>query len=117
MAKDSLSKQTGAMPAGALESLRELGRNLSLARKRRRMTQRELAARGLVSVPTLRRLERGDPSVGLGVLAQVLFVLGLERELAGVAAPDRDREARRKDLDALPQRVRAGNAERGRFDF
>ncbi len=41
-------------------------------------------------MPTLRRVERGDPSVSLGIYATVLFVLGLLPKLASVAAVEGD---------------------------
>ena len=55
---------------------------------RRRLTVTEMAERMGVTRPTLNRLERGDLSVGLGVLVRALGVLGLEEDLAGLAADD-----------------------------
>jgi transcriptional regulator with XRE-family HTH domain len=52
------------------------------------MTEAELSRRVLVSVPTIRRLERGDLAVGLSVLEQVLEVLGLDSDLDLLAAND-----------------------------
>jgi transcriptional regulator with XRE-family HTH domain len=65
-----------------------LGARLKAARLRRRMSESELAARVLVSRPTLRRLEGGDLSVSLAVLARVLEVLALGGDLDGIAAND-----------------------------
>src|ERR1044072_1365286 len=50
-----------------LEAARLLGHRVQLARRERRWTMRELAERIGVSVPTMRKVERGDPSVGLGI--------------------------------------------------
>jgi len=69
-------------------TLMQLGERLSLARKRRGLTQAELASRIRTTARTLYRLERGDPSVSLGVLARVLDALELERELNNVLAED-----------------------------
>jgi transcriptional regulator with XRE-family HTH domain len=69
-------------------SLEQLGGRLSLARKRRGLTQADLAERVHTTARTLYRLERGDPSVSLGVLARVLDALELERELNSVLAAD-----------------------------
>jgi transcriptional regulator with XRE-family HTH domain len=47
-----------------------------------------MAERMGITRPTLNRLERGDLSVGLGVLVRALGVLGLEDDLAKLAADD-----------------------------
>ncbi|MDP9251643.1 MAG: hypothetical protein M3O80_01440 [Chloroflexota bacterium] len=47
-----------------------------------------MAARVGASRITLRRLEKGDPSVGLAVLARVLAALGLEEDLDKIAQDD-----------------------------
>ena len=74
-----------------------LGARIRAARLRRRLSQTEMAERVGVSRPTLRSLERGDLSVGLGVLVRALGVLGLEDDLARVAADD---EVGRRLVDA-----------------
>lgn len=66
----------------------ELGARLRLARERRRMPAAELAERADTSRMTIYRLERGDTSVGLGVLVRVLGVLGLVDDLGAVARDD-----------------------------
>jgi len=58
---------TRALPKSAESALRALGRDLEIARKRRRMSQRSLADRLLVNVETVQRLEAGDPAVGIGI--------------------------------------------------
>lgn len=65
-----------------------LGGRLRQARLRRRMSLSELAARVDVTRHTLSRLERGEFSTSLGVLARVLAVLGLEGDLDRLAAED-----------------------------
>lgn len=65
-----------------------LGERLRLARLRRRMSLAELAARVDVTRNTLSRLERGELSTSLGVLARVLAVLGLEEDLDRLAQDD-----------------------------
>ena len=61
---------------GASAALRNLGRGIQLARRRRRIRQRDLAARMGVSVSTLRALEAGEPGVSMGSLAMALLSLG-----------------------------------------
>ncbi len=65
-----------------------LGERLRLARHRRRMSLADLAQRVGVTRDTLARLERGDLSTSLGVLARVLSVLGLEADLDRLATDD-----------------------------
>lgn len=65
-----------------------LGERLRLARLRRRMSATEMAERMGVSRMTLYSLEKGDLSVGLGVLVRALGVLGLEQDLEQLAADD-----------------------------
>jgi len=52
------------------------------------MTQATLAARADVSVPTIRKLERGNPTTSLATLARALQVLGLQADLDGIAHND-----------------------------
>lgn len=77
----------------ALASLEALGRQVRLARKRRRMTQAELAARAGITDRTLRSLEAGESTTTLGSLAAVLAIFGLEHHLAVIARDDPKGEA------------------------
>ena len=65
------------------------GERVRLARLRRRITATLLAERAGMSRPTLRAIERGDPGVTLGSIANVLHSLGLDADLDLVAAEDR----------------------------
>lgn len=65
-----------AMPAPVNRALKKLGADLALARRRRRLTQASMAERIQTSVATLRRMERGDARIAIGIIAQAFFVLG-----------------------------------------
>lgn len=57
-------------------ALAALGRNIELARRRRGLSQADLASRMSVSVSTVRRLEDGHPGTALTYLASALQVFG-----------------------------------------
>jgi transcriptional regulator with XRE-family HTH domain len=68
--------------------LRELGENIKLARKRRKLTEHQVAERAGIARSTLQLIEKGEPGVAMSSYLQVLFVLGLEKDLLHVAADD-----------------------------
>lgn len=80
-------RTTPPLPAVA-RVLTELGRNVRLARQRRGLAAELLAERAGMSRPTLRAIERGDASVTLGALANVLHSLGLEQDLLAIGRDD-----------------------------
>jgi len=57
-------------------ALKALGQSIGLARRRRGMSQTDLASRMGVSVSTVRRLEDGHPGTALTYLAMALQVFG-----------------------------------------
>ncbi len=101
------------LPASVLRTLQALGENLALARQRRGESLRAHASRMGVSVPTLSRMERGDPAVGMGVYATALWLMGQHQALADIAAPQHDLGALELDIQAikgrrLSRKVQAG---------
>ena len=106
-----------AMPPAADQALRSLGENLAIARVRRRESQRAWAKRLGCSVPTLIRMERGDPGVGVGIYATALWLIGRVAALPELAAPGNDRGALESDVrDALKRRaVRASASAEARL--
>jgi transcriptional regulator with XRE-family HTH domain len=92
------------LPPATAQALRALGENLAIARVRRRESQRAWARRLGVSVPTLIRMERGDPGVGVGIYATALWLIGKASALPELAAPDEDRGALESDVRAAMKR-------------
>lgn len=66
----------------------EVGENIKLARLRRKLSAEQVAERANTTRPTLRSIEQGSGSVTIGVYAQVLFVLGMEKDLLKLASDD-----------------------------
>ena len=93
-----------ALPPATTQALRRLGENLAIARVRRNESQRVWAKRIGVSVPTLIRMERGDPGVAAGVYAMALWLIGRVGALPDVAAPEADRGALESDVRAARER-------------
>jgi transcriptional regulator with XRE-family HTH domain len=109
------SQAARSLPSPVLRALIRLGADVAVARKRRGISQRLMAERMLVSLPTLQRLEAGDPTVGLAVLASALFVLGLADRLEQLADPASDAFALSRDLERLPKAIHP--AKRPELDF
>src|SRR5207253_9430343 len=102
MSKTSLV--ANSLPPVAATALRQLGENLAVARIRRKESQRAWAQRVGVSVPTLIRMERGDPAVGAGVYATALWLIGRVQALPEAADPNHDRGALEMDVRQALQR-------------
>lgn len=92
------SKALSNLTPATLSALETMGSHLALARVRRKESLATRARRVGVSVPTLSKMENGDPSVSLGAYAQALWLIGRDSELARIAAPEFDREAIELDV-------------------
>ena len=98
-------KSSASIPLPAAHAVRKLGRDLSVARRKRGISTADMAARLFVSRDTLWRMERGDPTVAMGTVATAMFVLQLQDRLAELAAPASDVLALSLDEDRLPKRI------------
>ena len=87
-------------------ALRKLGADIRDARRRRRIPTTVMAERALMSRMTLNKIEKGDPGVGLGMYATVLFVLGMTERLSDLADPKYDATGLLLEGERLPQRIR-----------
>ena len=68
--------------------LDQLGENLKLARKRRKLTTMQVAERAGISRNTLYLLEKGSSGVSIGALFNVLRVMNLQNDFLKLAADD-----------------------------
>lgn len=87
------------LPPATAAAIEKLGADLAVARLRRKESLKTWAQRMGVSVPTLQRLEAGDPAVGIGIVATALWLIQRDGELGNLAAPE-------KDLGAIEMDVR-----------
>ena len=86
------------LPPATAAAIEKLGADLAVARLRRKESLKTWAKRMGVSVPTLQRLEAGDPSVGIGIVATALWLIKRDGELRNVAAPEHDQGAIEMDI-------------------
>ena len=70
------------------EVLKQMGENIKLARKRRKLTQEQVAERADIVRSTLYLIESGNPSVTMGAYFNVLRVIGLQDDVLKLAADD-----------------------------
>ncbi|CAM3972027.1 helix-turn-helix domain-containing protein [Roseateles saccharophilus] len=95
------------LPPSTIAALDKLGADLAVARLRRKESLKTWAKRMGVTVPTLLRLESGDPTVSLGIVASALWLLQRDGELGNLAAPEFDRGAIEMDVRAAVDLGRA----------
>lgn len=101
-----MDKTDYSHPLPVQRTLRKLGRDIRDARLRRRIPTALVAERASISRTTLFKLEKGEPGVSVGIMATVLFVLGMEDRLAQLADIRHDEQGLALDEERLPQRIR-----------
>jgi len=105
------------LPIQAAERTNELGYRVRLARIRRGMSIAEVAAKAGINRNTLNALELGKHGVAMGVYVTVLWALGLDKTLDGVAHPDADTHGKTLEASRRPARVRKSLKSKDEYDF
>ncbi|MFZ5558853.1 MAG: helix-turn-helix transcriptional regulator [Pseudomonadota bacterium] len=105
------------LPIDAAERIKELGYRVRLARTRRGMSIAELAAKAGINRNTLNALELGKHGVAIGAYVTVLWALGLEKTLDGVAHPDADTHGKTLEASRRPARVRKSQKSKNEYAF
>ena len=88
------------------EGLALLGKFIQHGRKRRNMSEKELAERLGVARSTVQRIERGDPNVGIGTAFEAAALVGVKlfnSDESGITALSANMDDR---IAVLPKRVR-----------
>ena len=103
MSRSSPALQT--LPGIATRPVTTLWGNLRIARKRRGESLRSMAQRMTVSMPTLRRMEAGEPSVAMGIYATAPWIFDHVEDIEALMLPGDEGYA---------TRIEVGRACRGR---
>lgn len=86
----AMSKAKAMLSDPVRNHLQDVGRNIELARVRRKLRIGTVCEAAGITPQTYRRLTNGDPGVSLGVTAAVLNALNLEENLQALADPRTD---------------------------
>lgn len=97
-------------PFAVKDGAKRIGERVTLARKRRRLTLRDLAAKAGISYDTARAVEAGNLQTGIGATLAVLWAMGLESEIDGFINSNLDEEGKQLEIARLPQRVKHSKA-------
>jgi len=103
------------MPLQATERVAQLGQRIRVARIRRGWSIADLASKAGINRNTLTALELGKPGTAVGLCFTVLWALGLDKSLDGIADPDSDLHG--KALEASRRPARAGKARKVSDDY
>ena len=93
-------------PVAITRALRDLGEDIAVWRKLRRLTAAQVAERAGVSLGTLRRLESGAGSVSLENVLRIARALGVLDLVVKSLDPYATDVGRLRSEEELPQRVR-----------
>jgi len=95
-----------AVPRQMLAELEKVGEDIRYARIRRKFTMGDLSKRSGISRSTLDKVEKGSPSVAIGIYARVLFLLGITGTVRQLADLSNDPISRDIEIGKLPRRVK-----------
>lgn len=115
--QSSEQKRSGAqvaLPRPVERALHRLGRDISTARRMRRLSQEDLAQRIGTSLSTVRRMEDGYPGTALHTFLRALQVLGRLEAMVKVMAMENDVLGMELVREQLPQRVRTSRSSKPR---
>ncbi len=105
-------KNSVNLPVPAIRALRKLGKDISSARRRRRIPVQLMAERANVSRATIGKIEKGDPTTSMGAYAATLFVFGTTERLSDLMDGAYDLTGRQLMDEQLPLRIRLPNSKK-----
>jgi hypothetical protein len=86
--EELLEEKKPELPEELRHILIEVGKNIRLARLRRKMTIETMAGKMSTGVRALMNIESGEPGSSIGNYLQALTCLGLEEDIARIAISD-----------------------------
>src|SRR5574337_20746 len=95
------------IPLPVERAIHKLGNDISLARRRRHISQASLAERMGASLSTVRRMEKGDVRVPIHFFARALHVFGEIQALERLLDTSKDDIGLTLMDERLPKRVRS----------
>jgi transcriptional regulator with XRE-family HTH domain len=109
------SNAPNTLPRAARSALVKLGEDIVVARKKRRISTVSMAERAFISRGTLYKVEKGDPTVSMGIYATVLSILGLIEGLGQAADRREDTLGLDIEEDRLPKKIVTSRSKAGRL--
>jgi transcriptional regulator with XRE-family HTH domain len=106
MPKTPTNLSAARAPAAVRQAVARLGSNIASARIERRWRQADLAEKAGMTRGVIIRVEAGHLGVGIGAYVAALWALGLHREIAELASPERDLEGQTLAAARRGERVR-----------
>jgi transcriptional regulator with XRE-family HTH domain len=88
------------------DAFKEVGESIATWRRIYALKASQVAERAGISLGTLRKIENGDPSIGVSAFLEVLRSLGLLRNLTESLDPMNSDLGRARVTDRLPKRIR-----------
>ena len=77
------------LPRRLEENMKIVGEQIKLARLRRNLSRAQVAERAMCSELTEARVEKGSPTVAIGIYLRVLYALQLEDDILFIAKEDK----------------------------
>jgi transcriptional regulator with XRE-family HTH domain len=105
------------LPVETSEWVTQFGQRIRVARLRRGWSVADLASKAGVNRNTLTALEKGKTGTAIGVCFTVLWALGLDKSLEGVADPDTDLHGKALEASRRPKRAGKPRSDRDDYDF
>ena len=106
MAKSTMGTK---LPRKLEQKMQIVGEQIKLARLRRNLSVTQVAERATCSPLTVSRIEKGVPTVAIGIYLRVLYALQLDEDILYLAKDD-ELGRTLQDMN-LPQRERASKKE------
>lgn len=77
------------LPRKLEENMKVVGEQIRLARLRRNLSRAQIAERAMCSELTEARVEKGTPTVAIGIYLRILYALQLEDDVLFIAKDDK----------------------------